>query len=100
VVDSDHPPTIAEVMSLSIVLSFTTSRAGWQQLGAGSLLTRPSGEADGRHAILIESYDLANDYVRVKNSWGRDPGAINNGRCYLRLSALHPGYHFIKVSML
>jgi len=88
--------TVKDIMALSVCITFYTSTEGWANLAKGLLITKPNGEAEkvpntdkiARHACLIESYDLENDWSRVKNSWGEN---ANNGRCSMRFSALHGG---------
>lgn len=79
-------PNIDAITRYSLILSFTTSREGWERIANGELLTRPEGPSNGVwHTVLLEAYDFKEDHVICKNSWG--PPA--KGRFGLRFSALH-----------
>lgn len=82
-------PTIKEIMTLSIIISFATS----EKVANGSLLVKLPGEIDDWHASLLEGYDFQNKYYIVKNSWG---GENAKPRFDVDLKATH-SYYFHKV---
>lgn len=66
----DGKPTIAQVMSQSVVVAFSTSKVGWQSLGKGQLLEKAPGQpTKNGHACLVESYNFAQDFAVIRNSW-------------------------------
>lgn len=86
-------------MITSIIICFSTTKEGWQKVAAGSLLKKPSGESEGRHACLAESYNLENSYITMKNSWGmRDmsDSSPTKDRFITRWNCLHSP-HYIHV---
>lgn len=86
-------PTIKEIMTQSIIISFATSKEGWYLVANGSLLVKPPGEIDDWHASLLEGYDFQNNLYIVKNSWG---GKSAKPRFDVDLKATH-SYYFHKV---
>lgn len=67
---------IRDILVTSVIMSFSTSKEGWKMISAGSILTKPSGKPEGRHAALLEGYNLQDDHIWAKNSWGA--GGINH----------------------
>ena len=86
-------PTIKEIMTLSIIITFATSKEGWYHVANGSLLVKPPGDIDGWHASLLEGFDFKENLYIVKNSWG-DQNATP--RFDVNLKATH-SYYFHKV---
>jgi hypothetical protein len=84
---SRERPPISSILSLSVVVLFATSKDGWKKIQQGELLERPSGQQEGRHASLVEAYDLENDWSIAKNSWGHRDGTSE--RFKMRFAALH-----------
>jgi hypothetical protein len=82
-------PQIRDIIVLSVIVSFTTSEAGWTAIDAGSLLEKPPGSPNGWHATLVEGYDFRGSYVICKNSWG---DRTATPRFKLRFEALHNFY--------
>jgi hypothetical protein len=81
-------PLIDDVWRISVVLTFTTSHLGWQNVARGALLDRPTGAQERRaHAVLIEGYDTEEKVYLAKNSWGYQSG--DAGRFRFRFEALH-----------
>ena len=92
-------PTIREILTLSIIISFTTSKQGYRAIANGSLTEFPGGPTDGWHATLLEGYDLDQDLCICKNSWGKFDEAHQNGaheRFDLDIGALHD-FEIVKV---
>ncbi|KAK8887457.1 hypothetical protein M9Y10_038502 [Tritrichomonas musculus] len=87
--DKVNRTTIYNVLKISVVVSFSTSKQGWINVGKGELLTKPDGPADGRHAAVVEGYDFDKRCLICKNSWG-DKTA--KPRFYLKVSATHDHY--------
>ena len=57
-----YNPLISEVMTISIILNFTTSKEGWKDVANGSLMKKVCGfQTETWHASLMEGYDLEND---------------------------------------
>ena len=86
-------PSIRDIITISCILSFSTSKKGWREIAKGSLTERPDGESDGRHAALIEGYDFDKGLYICKNSWGISTAVDGFD---VDLKALH-NFHFIKV---
>jgi ubiquitin len=82
-------PLICDVMMLSLVVSFTTSNAGWRAIARGELLERPRGRPNGWHAALLEGYDFDRDCIMAKNTWGDRTAQPRFALC---LGALHDWY--------
>lgn len=61
---------IEDIMGLSVIVRFATSKKGWKQLGTGEFLTFQEGAKDGSHAMIIDGYDFNLDCFLCKNSWG------------------------------
>lgn len=80
-------------ITTSVIVCFSTSQNGWENITAGSLKYFPYGQADGWHAALVEGYDFSSYAMICKNSWG---GRTASPRFYLLSSALHD-YYFIQV---
>ena len=57
-------------MTLSVIISFLTSRNSWKHVAYGELLWYHGGIEDGRHASYVDGYDLNKDCFICKNSWG------------------------------
>jgi hypothetical protein len=87
-------PSIRDLITLSIIADFTTSPAGWKNIGQGHLMDRAPGVAKGWHAVLAEAYELIEDYGEGKNSWGHANGTKE--RFKFRWEAFHD-YKYIKV---
>lgn len=85
--------SIKEILTISVIVSFTTSRSGWINVANGELLWFPGGGSAGWHATLVEGYDLDKDCMVCKNSWG-DKRA--HARFDLTESAMHD-YYFVRV---
>lgn len=62
--------SIREAITLSPIISFSTSKKGWNNVANGKLLRRPQGPEDGWHASIIEGYDFNQKCFICKNSWG------------------------------
>jgi hypothetical protein len=62
----------------------------------GSLMERPPGIPDRRHAVLAEGYDFAEDCIWAKNSWGHEREAKERFKC--RFSAIHEWRHVLVFS--
>ena len=89
-----YNPTIREAMTISIILSFTTSKQGWIDVANGSLLEKADGiQTVDWHASLIEGYDFDHDCCVCKNSWGENTAS---GRFNIDPLATHDHY-FTKV---
>jgi hypothetical protein len=84
---SYDPAEIVEILRLSVILSSTTSEQGWQMISESALLEHPPRFSDGWHSVLVESFDLENDWAIGKNSWGHENGT--NERFTFRFEALH-----------
>mgnify|MGYP001099663385 CR=1 FL=1 len=86
-----YNPTIRETMTISIILSFTTSKQGWRDVSNGSLLERADGiQTVDWHASLIEGYDFDHDCCVCKNSWGENTAS---GRFNILLQKVFVGKH-------
>lgn len=91
-IEKQKKTTILKILTISVILYFTTSKKGWDKISDGQLLETPCGTNDGWHAVLIEGYDLDKDCLICKNSWaisGKD-------RFDLKIQALKD-YGFIEV---
>ena len=86
-------PSIRDVITLSVILCFTTSDEGWQAVANGSLTKLPKGESNGWHATLIEGYDFEKDLFICKNSWGIQTA---QDRFNVSIEALHD-FYFVSV---
>jgi hypothetical protein len=84
--ESFNYPSIRDIITISVIVSFTTSKAGWHAIAQGSLLEWPGGISDGWHATLVEGYDFEKNCAICKNSWG---DRTAEPRFDLRFSALH-----------
>jgi hypothetical protein len=86
--ETDETPRYYDLCTNSVVVTFRTSRLGWDAVEAGSLLNRPPGEAEGDwHAFLVDSYLIERGFHIAINSWGRESG--NKGRVNFRFEAFH-----------
>ena len=85
--------TILDVMKISVIISFSTSKEGWNKIAEGELIEKPKGKIDGSHAAIIEGYDFDKKCLICKNSWGARTAAP---RFNLRPSATH-SYYFTHV---
>lgn len=61
---------IRDAITISVIIDFSTSQAGWVSVANGSLLEFPGGNASGWHSAVVEGYDLEKDCAILKNSWG------------------------------
>jgi hypothetical protein len=59
---------IRDIIVISAIVSFTTSKAGWRAIAVGSLLEKLSGDPDRWYATSIEGYDLHGGSEICKNS--------------------------------
>jgi hypothetical protein len=75
---SDDQPNISDVFRISVVMSFATSKRDWKMVAKGALLDRAPAKADGKHAALIESYDLKNSWAIGKNPWDTHKTLVND----------------------
>lgn len=84
--------SIKEVMTISVVLCFSTSSEGYENVGNGELLYyKGQYEEEDWHATLVEGYSFEKDCYICKNSWfNRQP------YFYFTESAAHD-YYFIRV---
>ena len=81
--------SIRDVITISVVVNFSTSEEGWQSVANGSLLKYPGGKKDGYHSALVEGYDFEKDCFICKNSWG---GETAKPRFDFTSSAAHVCY--------
>lgn len=85
--DEKENVSIRDTIVISVIVSFWTSKEGWKSVQNGELLTKAKGEAtEIGHASLVEGYDLENDCMICKNSWG---DRNSQPRFDLRKSAVH-----------
>ena len=82
--------TILDAIKISVIISFLTSEKGWIQVAKGELFEKPEGEADGRHATVVEGYDFDRKCLICKNSWGSNTA---KPRFDLKPSATHNPYY-------
>lgn len=61
---------IEDIMQLSVIVRFATSKKGWAQLGTGEFLTFQEGAENESHAMIINGYNFKLDCFLCKNSWG------------------------------
>lgn len=85
--------SISDILTLSVIVSFSTSDEGWKKVARGELLRYPGGVESGWHAVLVEGYDLEKDCLICKNSWGIDTA---KARFDFAPSAAHD-FEFIRV---
>ena len=93
VFDSTDAVSIADSITLSVIVSFKTSEEGWINVANGKFLEFPGGEANGWHDALVEGYDLEKDCMICKNSWG---GETAEPRFDFTASAAHD-FRFTRV---
>jgi hypothetical protein len=90
------PPKIRDILSVSVIIFFTTSEAGWKAISSGSLMEPAPGDPEGWHATLAEGYDFSEDCVWAKNSWGH-AGTVKE-RFKFRFSAFPHCWHVLVFS--
>lgn len=66
--------SIREIITQSVVVSFTTTKEGWEMVMNGSFLRKPSDDTKRvdpklRHSCLAEGYSFSSKSILVKNSW-------------------------------
>lgn len=81
--------TILDAITLSVIVCFSTSQTGWQNVAQGGLTEKPKGKMDGWHAAIVEGYDFNENCLICKNSWG---GTTAEPRFNLKPSATHKCY--------
>lgn len=80
-------PPIRDMAVSSLVISFWTSKKGWDDVANGSLISKAGGDIDPiGHSVLGETYLFEDDCYECKNSWGDDNV---EPRFKLRLEAAH-----------
>ena len=90
---TEELPSIRDILMISVILCFSTTKEGYKSIANGSLTKKPSGIPSGRHSVLIEGYDFENDLCICKNSWGIDTAS---DRFKVNIGALH-NCQFIRV---
>ena len=89
--------TIRDAITMTHIACFSTTSEGWEKVIKGELIQRPTDESnpteDGHLSVLVEGYDLENDYLICKNWWSQQKATP---RFNFRISAATECY-FIRV---
>lgn len=64
--------TIRDIITISVIVVFSTSKSGWESVAQGELMHKMNGLTDDSHAALVEGYDFEKDCLICKNSWGEN----------------------------
>lgn len=63
--------SIRDILTLSVIISFSTSSQGWISTANGELLIKSNEEPDDRHVTLVEWYDFEKDLQDMQKFMGR-----------------------------